>query len=113
MPPGLIEIIHSDFFELKGQFDLIVEQTFFCALDPSQRSHYVNKMAELLNPGGKLVGVLFEREFASGPPFGGTYYEYRDLFKEKFSIHTLSACYNSIIPRAGSELFFNCIKKEG
>ena len=31
------QLIHGDFFELKGSFDLIIEQTFFCALDPALR----------------------------------------------------------------------------
>jgi thiopurine S-methyltransferase len=30
-------LIHQDFFEHEGQYDLIVEQTFFCALDPKLR----------------------------------------------------------------------------
>ena len=40
--------IQSDFFELNGQFDLILEQTFFCALEPNLRSKYVDKMYSLL-----------------------------------------------------------------
>jgi len=34
--PNYIEnqFICSDFFEHEGQYDLIIEQTFFCALDP-------------------------------------------------------------------------------
>ena len=30
-------LLQQDFFQLGGQYDLIVEQTFFCALDPSLR----------------------------------------------------------------------------
>jgi len=107
-----LTIITGDFFELSNQYDLIFEQTFFCALDPSLRKSYVKKMYELLKPGGILVGVLFNRSFEGGPPFGGTQKEYEELFKEKFEIIKLEPCYNSIEPRAGSEVFINVKSKE-
>jgi len=50
----------GDFFEHEGHYDLIIEQTFFCALDPSLRSGYVKQMHHLLKPGGKMAGVLFD-----------------------------------------------------
>lgn len=100
-----LTLIAGDFFHLTGQYDLIIEQTFFCALDPSQRKEYVEKMRDLLYPGGKLAGLLFNREFDGGPPFGGNEGEYRDLFEKRFSVRTLAPCYNSIQPRAGTELF--------
>jgi SAM-dependent methyltransferase len=100
-----IRIITGDFFEQQQQYDLILEQTFFCALDPSMREQYVQKMYELLKPGGKLVGVLFGRSFEGGPPFGGSREEYEPLFSKKFKIEILEACYNSIKPREGTELF--------
>jgi len=101
-----INIITADFFEHSGQYDLILEQTFFCALHPSQRSAYVEKMNRLLKPGGRLVGVLFNKEFTGGPPFGGTKKEYEQLLGVHFSIKKMELCYNSIQPRRGSELFF-------
>lgn len=100
-----IHIITGDFFELKGNFDLIIEQTFFCALDPSLREAYTKKMRSLLAPGGLLAGVMFNKEFPGGPPFGGSSEEYQKLFSEYFTIKTLAPCYNSIPPRAGSEVF--------
>lgn len=42
---------------------VLMEQTFFCAINPSLRKDYVAKMHELLAPNGKLVGVLFDKEF--------------------------------------------------
>lgn len=96
----------TDFFTLEGPFDLILEQTFFCALDPALRPDYVLKMHDLLAPGGTLAGVLFDREFEGGPPFGGDAAEYEALFQPRFHIRTLALCYNSIAPRAGSEVFF-------
>ena len=107
-----LQLIAGDFFEHTGQYDLIIEQTFFCALDPSLRQDYVAKMIELLKPGGKLVGLLFDREFTGGPPFGGNAAEYRTLFEKRFSIRSLAPCYNSIRPRAGTELFFIAEKRQ-
>ena len=52
---------------------VILEQTFFCALDPALRDRYVAHMEQLLAPGGKLVGVLFNDTLnADRPPFGGS-----------------------------------------
>ena len=105
-----LQLITANFFDLAGQFDLIIEQTFFCALDPALRPAYIEKTFELLRPGGKLVGLLFDRDFQGGPPFGGHLDEYAALLGKKFAIHTLAPCYNSIKPRAGTELFFIVVK---
>ena len=107
--PGFPEehLIQGDFFNHRGQYQLILEQTFFCALLPHQRQDYAQKMYELLAPGGFLVGLLFNFPLtAEGPPFGGDIDEYRALFSPLFNIHTLEPCYNSIKPREGKELFF-------
>ena len=107
-----LAIICGDFFEHTGQYDLIVEQTFFCALEPSLRKSYAEKMPQLLKPAGKLVGVLFNRFFESSPPFGGSEEEYRKLFEQYFTIETMEFCYNSIKPREGAELFIKLSSKE-
>lgn len=102
---GNVRVIHQDFFEHLGNYDLIIEQTFFCAIDPSLRSIYARKMSELLNPKGKLVGLLFDCNFEGGPPFGGSKAEYIPYFEPYFKLKTFEKCYNSIPPRAGNELF--------
>ncbi len=103
----------TDFFALDETFDLILEQTFFCALDPALRPQYVQHMHRLLAPGGTLAGVLFDRDFEGGPPFGGHADEYRALFEPLFDIKTLEPCYNSIPPRAGTEVFVILKKAAG
>jgi hypothetical protein len=79
-----IKIVLGDFFEHQGQYDLIFEQTFFCALPPKMRKQYVRKMHQLLSAKGKLVGLLFNKAFEGGPPFGGSQTEYVQLFKNHF-----------------------------
>ena len=95
----------GDFFDLDGKFDLVIEQTFFCALPVAQRQKYVEKMHSLLEKNGKIAGLLFDFPLESGPPFGGSEEIYRDLFQDKFHIKTMARCYNSIKPREGRELF--------
>ena len=106
----LPKLITGNFFELKETYDLILEQTFFCALDPQLRQAYVDKMHQLLRKAGRLAGVLFNREFEGGPPFGGSKNEYEKLFEAKFHILKLEDCYNSIKPRQGTELFMEVEK---
>lgn len=103
-----IQLICADFFELIGSYDLIIEQTFFCALDPQLRAAYIKKMAALLRPNGKLVGLLFNTDFKVSPPFGGKLSDYQEQFSKHFEIIKMEPCYNSIAPRAGNELFFIC-----
>lgn len=100
-------IICANFFEHKNQYDLIIEQTFFCALNPELRNNYVLKVKDLLKPGGKLVGLLFDDNKLNNdqPPFGGSKEEYLKLFVSFFKIRIMDAAYNSIAPRAGRELF--------
>jgi len=104
-------LLCSDFFKLNLEVDLLIEQTFFCAIDPSLRPQYAQKAAELLVPGGRLVGLLFANPFpADGPPFGGTKEEYARYFEAYFSFSQFEIASNSIKPRAGNELFINFIK---
>lgn len=105
------EIIEGDFFNHSGEYDLILEQTFFCAIHPSQRKRYVQKMHSLLSTGGKLCGVLFNRDFEGGPPFGGSAEEYQSLFSAYFEVVRLEQCYNSHPARAKSEVWIEMLKQ--
>ncbi len=96
----------SNDHRLEGQFDWVLEQTFFCAIDPACRDEYVRHMAALLKPRGKLVGLLFDKDFGkSHPPFGGNRDEYRQRVESCFNIEIMEPCYNSHPARQGSELF--------
>lgn len=108
-------LVQADFFALDPEppFDFIVEQTFFCALDPGLRPAYARQCAALLRPGGKLVGLLFDTAFenATEPPFGGSRDEYRAYFAPYFDFVYFDTAHNSLKPRAGRELFICLAKK--
>ena len=99
-------LICGDFFNHQNQYDLIVEQTFFCALNPILREAYINKMHALLKPIGKLIGLLFNIPLNTAhPPFGGNKEEYQKQFAPFFHFKHFETCYNSIKPRENNELF--------
>lgn len=108
-------LLHQNFFDLRPTllYDLLVEQTFFCALPPAQRPAYARQCAQLLRPGGTLMGVLFATDFGpvTEPPFGGTQAEYRAYFAPYFDFVHFEPARNSIRPRQGRELFM-CLKKK-
>lgn len=111
--PDELTILCGDFFQHEGSYDLIIEQTFFCAISPEKRKNYSDKMSSLLNPNGKLIGVLFDRTFEhTGPPFGGNAEEYKRTFEPNFKIKTMEKCRNSVPSRVDSELFINLQKTQ-
>lgn len=103
------QLIHGDFFNLEGEFDLILEQTFFCSLEPSEanRSAYATRTHALLSTNGKLVGVWFKHPLNrdGNRPFGGSKEEYLGYLKPHFDTQVFEDCHNSIPPRMGNELF--------
>ena len=105
-----IRLIQADYFDHTGQYDLQLEQTFFCALKPRLRPAYVQQAHRLLAPGGHLRGVLFNRTFdRPGPPFGGSADEYRRLFTPRFELRTLIPCDHS--EEARQELLIDFVRQ--
>ncbi len=101
-------LMQADFFSLAdtlGQFDYIIEQTFFCALDPSLRDAYAKQMRTLLKAGGQLFGVMIIDKPAENPPYGGSADEYQALFNQHFKSVRIEPCLNSIPRRSGREVF--------
>ena len=106
---GRIDINLGDFFQLAPrEVDYVAEHTFFCAIDPSSRRRYIERLAEWIKPGGYLVGnffVLSEHAAAAlpslsltqsgkGPPFATTEKELDALlspFFEKVALRQASA----------------------
>jgi SAM-dependent methyltransferase len=108
-----IKIFCEDFFEHDKKYDIIIEQTFFCALDPKKRNDYVRHTASLLKPNGCIVGLMFDKDFGKPfPPFGGNKEEYIQTFETYFDIQSMEKCLNSIPPRVDTELFVHLTKKQ-
>jgi SAM-dependent methyltransferase len=107
---GKLHVICGDFFEHELTYDVIIEQTFFCAINPTQRADYAKHMHKLLAPEGKLVGLLFNTKFDGGPPFGGDTKEYITYFEPHFKHISFTPCMNSITPRQGKEIWIEIEK---
>jgi len=104
-------LICANYFEHFDSYDLIIEQTFFCAIDPSLRNKYAVHTSNLLSKKGKLVGLLFNTDLNHDhPPFGGNKTEYLTCFTPFFNINIMDTATNSIEPRAGKELFIKLLK---
>lgn len=105
-----LTVICGDFFKHTGQYEFIIEQTFFCALEKPRRIEYAKKMKSLLKKDGILTGLLFDKEFENSPPFGGSKNEYIKLFTTYFKDVSIKKCTTSIPERLGSELFIELKK---
>lgn len=106
------QLMQTNFFNHTEQYDLIVEQTFFCAIAPTDRAAYAKKVFDLLRPKGKLVGLLWAQEMnVDSPPFGGNKSEYKRYFDPYFHYLHFDLAYNSIKPRKNKELFILAQKK--
>jgi SAM-dependent methyltransferase len=83
-------VILGDFFTHDFghcRFDLIYERTFLCSMAPSRWPDYVNRMTDLLSPGGRLIGVfLYGQRSLSGPPFPFTDTDAKQLFERRFQL---------------------------
>ncbi len=106
--PGLkLEFVQQDMFQLlpdyAQQFDLVVEHTCYCAIDPSHRDDYVALAAQLLRPQGRLVAVFFTHNRGGGPPYATTPAEIRQRFSPWFKPLQLTPVANSVPSRAGEE----------
>ncbi len=99
-PQHADRFVQGDLFELKGEFDAVVEHTCLCALPPEWREKYRDAVAGLLKPGGLLVGVFFINPEMdpgeTGPPFGISEVELKALMAPWFELvesYTPSAAY--------------------
>lgn len=104
------QLLLVDFFQHENQYNLILEQTFFCSFVPTDenRNRYAKHMASLLKSNGKLVGVWFDIPLTGDMekrPFGGDKYLYLSYLEPYFETITFERCHNSIPPRMGNELF--------
>ncbi|MGF6465482.1 methyltransferase domain-containing protein [Paraburkholderia youngii] len=95
----------ADFFSYAPPFTpaWIYERAFFCALPPTRRADYAQRMAELLPAGGLLAGYFFLGATPKGPPFGIEREELDALFTPHFELIEDEAVDDSIAVFAGHE----------
>lgn len=61
----------ADFFTFEtASFDAVYERAFLCALPRRTWERWAQRIAELVRPGGQLVGFFFFDDNERGPPFG-------------------------------------------
>jgi len=86
------EYLLADLFDLPAkfdhQFDWVFEHTCFCAIDPSQRTAYVETIVRLLKPDGKLLAIFFINpdHDEEGPPYRVSTTELEGFFGNDFAI---------------------------
>jgi len=114
-----LNILHEDIFNLEklydAQFDIVLEYTCYCAIDPNKRTNYIQMVNNLLKPSGKLVGILFpiDKELDdNGPPFGVDINTTMTLFSKYFTLVEKEMPVLSIERRRGREVFV-IFKKNG
>lgn len=106
-----ITALEHDLFTLpadpahRAGYDLAVEHCCFCAIEPSRRDEYVQTAAALLRPGARLCGLFYCHGYPGGPPFGTSAEEIRARLGPHFEITRMTVPDDSILTRAGQELF--------
>ena len=101
--PG--QIILGDFFTHPfGQvFDLVYERTFLCSLPPSRWRDYAARMAELIRPNGRLVGIFLYGNESDPPPFPMREEQANELFSGEFELRRAEPLSSSLPVFAGME----------
>ncbi len=86
-----------------GRFDLWVDHTFLCAIDPKMRDRYMQAAANCTKMGGYFVGVIFATGKTSGPPWHCDPTEIADLAQPYFEVHSITKSEASVANRQGRE----------
>jgi SAM-dependent methyltransferase len=106
--PGLeIDYRVQDLFDMPrgpDRFDLVVEHCCYCAIDPQRRDAYIDAVADVLVPGGQLVGLFYAHGRPGGPPFTVDEPSLRESFARRFVVDALALTPDSVLTRMGEEL---------
>lgn len=92
-------VILGDFFSYdfgSTRFDLIYERTFLCSLPPRFWKKYIDRVAELLRPKGKLAGFFLYGEETDPPPYPLTETCAKELFAGRFELIRSEAVADSL-----------------
>lgn len=90
--------------EFKNSFDLVLEHTCFCAVDPERRKELVKVWKNILSDEGQVLGIFFVMPKTYGPPYGATEQEIHDLLVKEFRFNLWTRSRASHPKRLGREL---------
>lgn len=111
---GSLRYVHGDFLARPprpcGPYDWVFEHTCFCAIDPDLRDRYVQSLVSVLRIGGRFLGVFYNIQPESGPPFGTNAEELSERFSPHFKL-LLKTVPRSYPKRQGKELLLLWKKK--
>ena len=114
-----LNVLHLDIFDLSQHFyqdfDVVLEYTCFCAIDPTRRKDYIEMVKHILKPEGELVGLLFpidKNPNDDGPPFGVDLNDTILLFSRYMKLLKKEIPQLSIERRKGREVFV-IFRKDG
>lgn len=66
------KVVHGNFFKYDfggSRYDLVYERGFLCSLPMERWPDYASRMADLVAPGGRLVGMFLYGQEPEPPPF--------------------------------------------
>ena len=105
-----IHVLKKNIFNLSNdyynQFNYVIEQTCFCAINPNMRKNYEQLASNLLVKGGKLIGLWFplDKDISEGGPAWATSIEeVKKIFSDGWVIEREELSPLSIKPRKGRE----------
>ena len=114
-----MDIRCTNIFDLKkiytNYFDVVLEYTCFCAINPSKRRDYLDVARHILKSQGEFIGLLFPIDKApedGGPPFAVQLEPTIKLISEYFFLIKREIPSLSIKPRLGREVFV-IFRKDG
>lgn len=113
-PDSKVEYVVGDFFTADlGKFDVVLEHTLLCAIDPKRYGDYFAAVERALNPGGFYAAIVWNKSPVgdAGPPFSvpnATVLSH--LKKRGFKIHVECPVEPTVPGREGTETFFYACK---
>ncbi|XP_059447026.1 probable thiol methyltransferase 2 [Corylus avellana] len=99
--------LKADFFAWTPTelFDLVLDYTFFCAIEPDMRLAWAQRIHDVLKPGGELITLMFPiSDHVGGPPYKVSVSDYEEVL-HPMGFKAVSIVDNemAIEPRKGRE----------